>query len=467
MLSPAPTGNEARNPLSVGTLTYTKMTLIGVFFWVLWGDFCFTLMETVIPRLGPLVLKDAKATNLWIGLIMGTIPNIMNAVLCPIISFKSDRYRSKWGRRIPFLLWPTPFIALFLIMTGYAPAIGTWLHGWLGAGGLSQASVILIVTGFCMIGFQFFNMFVGSIYYYLWADVVPEHYMGRFMACFRVVGASAGLLWSYYIFGMAEQHMTAIFTGIAILYFVAFMAMCLRVKEGSYPPPPPQPHGKGIVGGFLTYFHECFRIPYYLWFFAGTTLMSLSTCSRTFEIFLYRDTLHLSLDQIGKIGFWCGLVGMAVMFPIGYISDRFHPLRMVILGSAGMVVTALLCFFFLHDQRTMMIFLALSTPAGTLFATANLPMYAALLPKDRYGQFCSAQAMCNAVGMIVGSAAAGLFMDFMKDYRYVFIWQATFIAVSLIPMTFVYLGWKRHGGMTGYVAPVVDVPTTQKQDGEA
>jgi maltose/moltooligosaccharide transporter len=456
------TGTLVRSEYTVGTLTYTKMTLIGVFFWILWGDFCFTLMETVVPKLVPLTLKDIGASNLWIGLIMGTIPNIMNAVICPIVSFKSDRHRSKWGRRIPFLLWPTPFITLFLVMTGYAPAIGTWLHGWLATGmhltGLSRASVILIVTGFCMIGFTFFNMFVGSVYYYLWADVVPEHFMGRFMACFRMVGGGAGLLWNYYILGMADKHMAGIFVGIGVIYFVAFMMMCLRVKEGEYPPPPPQPHGKGIIGGLMTYFHESFRVPYYVWFFVGTTIMALAGCSRTFEIFLYRDTLHLTLDQIGKVSFWCVLAGMGLMIPIGYLSDRLHPLRVVILGTLGMLVTALLCFFFLHNQKTMIIFLMLSVLPSTFVGTASLPMFAALLPKERYGQFCSAQAIFNSVGQIVGSAAAGLFMDFVHDYRYVFVWQAVFIGASLFPMLIVYRGWQRHGGAKNYVAPGVDIP---------
>jgi len=32
--------------------------------------------------------------------------------------------------------------------------------------------------------------------------------------------------------------MTAIFVGAAALYAVGFIALCLRVKEGEYPPPP-------------------------------------------------------------------------------------------------------------------------------------------------------------------------------------------------------------------------------------
>jgi hypothetical protein len=32
-----------------GTLVYTKMSLAVLFFWLLWGDFCYVLMESGRP----------------------------------------------------------------------------------------------------------------------------------------------------------------------------------------------------------------------------------------------------------------------------------------------------------------------------------------------------------------------------------------------------------------------------------
>ena len=88
-----------------GTLTYTKPALAVLFFWLLWGDFCYMLMEAVTPSIMPLRFKDLGASNKEIGLILGTIPGFIYTVLNPIISFKSDRFRSRWGRRIPFIFF--------------------------------------------------------------------------------------------------------------------------------------------------------------------------------------------------------------------------------------------------------------------------------------------------------------------------------------------------------------------------
>ena len=84
---------------SVGTLRYTGMGLVVVFGWLLWGDFCFTLMEKVMPEIYPLFLLDRLgASNTTANIFMITIPQILVVVLCPAISFRSDRTRSRWGR---------------------------------------------------------------------------------------------------------------------------------------------------------------------------------------------------------------------------------------------------------------------------------------------------------------------------------------------------------------------------------
>jgi hypothetical protein len=170
-------GPSGKNPYQVGTLVYTKMGLVSVFFWLLWADFCFTLLEIVMPTLLPLSLHDAGASDSAIALVVGTIPSILNATICPFVSFWSDRHRGPKGRRIPFLLWPSPFVALFLILTGYSVDIGAWLHRFATAHTslvFSRLSIILGVVIVSVIAFQFFNMFIASVYCYLWADVVPE-----------------------------------------------------------------------------------------------------------------------------------------------------------------------------------------------------------------------------------------------------------------------------------------------------
>ena len=85
---------------------------------------------------------------------------------------------------------------------------------------------------------------------------------------------------------------------------------------------------------------------------------------------------------------------------------------------------------------------------------SNLPMYAALLPRDRYGQFCSAQAMVNAVAMIIANYGAGRFIDLVHNYRFIYLWASVFAVLSTISMIVVYKGWRKNGGSQNYVVPV-------------
>ena len=73
----------------VGTLTYTRLQLIAVCAWMLYGIFCFCLMEALVPSLLPLSLKRFDASNTMIGILVGSIPGVTgpepeSAGGCPI-----------------------------------------------------------------------------------------------------------------------------------------------------------------------------------------------------------------------------------------------------------------------------------------------------------------------------------------------------------------------------------------------
>ena len=51
------------------------------------------------------------------------------------------------------------------------------------------------------------------------------------------------------------------------------------------------------------------------------------------------------------------------------------------------------------------------------------------------------------------NTGGGAFIDMMGDYRYLYLWDAVFTAVSLVFMLLVYRAWKRLGGAAAYVAP--------------
>ncbi len=457
-----------------GTLVYTKAGLFVLFSWMLWGDFCFSLMEAIWPNILPLVLNSHGAPNFLIGLVIATIPQAMNFVLNPIISTASDRFRSKRGRRIPFLLIATPFITFFLILMGFSKELGNLLYSWFGSQhpGLSPSMITVGLICVLIVCFRFFELFVATVFWYLFNDVVPIAFMGRFLGFFRVVGGLAGALFNFFIFKYAESHTSAIFLGGALLYGTAFTLMCLNVKEGEYPPADKLSEKKGLsLAPVKTFFKECFSDRIFRLVFSYSALNGAAAAINIFLIFM-AFSIGLTKDEVGKVAGVAAVIGMLLMFPMGALVDKFHPLRVMMVAQVGFcAVTLLKCIFLFHDfprDVAFWVYAALagiSIPIFTANTVAALPMFMRIFPHERFGQFCAANAMCAAMGAILAGVLAGVYLDTLKGvfanageyyYRFVPVWSFFFMVLAAVATLLIFKEWKRLGGDQHYRPPLED-----------
>lgn len=467
-----------------GTLSYSKAGLITLFLFLLWGDFCFSLMELVVPSILPLKLNTLQAPNWLLGLIVTTIPNLMGAIINPIISFRSDRYRSKWGRRIPFLFGATPFLVLFLTLLGYADPIGRWVHAGVLGGRFSETTVLLTVIGVFMVCFQFFNLFITSVYYYLFNDVVPSVFLGRFMALFKMVGGAAGAAYNFFVLQYADTHMQEIFLLAGLVYLVAFVMMCWKVKEGGYPPPPAyEGNDRGLKAAIKTYASECFTHRFYWLFFLANSCIAMTWVTQVYSLLTATRYMGFDLALIGKVGGISGLIGIALLYPAGAIADRLHPFRVLLVGVAAQVFLGVLGVIFIFMRPSLSLntaiyiwigLSAVSLPLTTLYYAAELPTLMRLLPRARYGQFCSANAMVRSIALIFGGVASGAFVDLATKlhpspeygYRFPSVWNLFFHSCAAVFFFLLYREWKRLGGAKNFVPPQVEVPDDQVADSE-
>ncbi|MDD2710875.1 MAG: PucC family protein [Verrucomicrobiae bacterium] len=461
--------SQNKNLHRCGNLTYTKMGLAALFGWLLWGDFCFTLMEAVVPSILPLKLRSLESSNWLIGAIMSTLPGVFNTTICPWVSFKSDRYRSKWGRRIPFILYTMPFLTLSLILIGYSDSIGVWLHSLcFQDGGVRQAAVVITLLAVFAGCFDLFNMFVGSVYWYLFNDVVPEKFLARFMAYFRLVGVISSAGFNFFIFKYAESHMREIYLGAAVLYFLGFGIMCLKVRERAYPPPPDTGLKPSLWRDIKTFARESYSISYYWTIFLNTVFGAVAACMAPFMIFFYKS-LDMDLDMIGKFTAADGILVAGCLSFIGGFVDRWHPVRvMAYIAPFTIVLTLNPCVWIFVDSPPPTLFFW-STIVCSFFSclllsaqqAAALPRQMELFPQDRFGQFCGAQALVRSGATMIGGVLAGLFIDFAKNlfpsglyaYRFLFLWQTLFMIMAFIFHYRAYRVWKRLGADKGYSPP--------------
>jgi len=466
MISPPPETKAAHKQYHLGSLSYSRSRLISLFSWLLWGDFCANLMETVIPNVIPLRLRNLGCSSTLISIFLTSVPCLVLLFWNPIIATWSDRHRSRWGRRIPFLLGGTPFMVLTLVGLGFSDPLGQLISG-LAGGAFSPGTASIGIIAALLLVFHMCNSFVFWPYNMLINDVVPREVLGRFSMLFRIVSTLAVAAFSFLAFPHAETHYSQIFLGAALLFGVAYPMMCFKVKEGSYPPPEQTPDGWRSHA--TVYFRECFGHPFYWHLFLGTAFITVGGASTPF-ILLMNLSLGLDLKQIGWIAGGAGLLSLPVFFAAGLFVDRWNLVRMFYRGRVIQTVISAGFMVYLVVELSVRQVLVLTVSLNlvlliitAVMLVAMVPMNMMLLPRDRYGQFASALSLVVGAAGVLGGLLMGGFMDAMRwlhdgsdfAYRYAPVWMTVFYALGTYHQYRVYRYVRdTHGdSLAGFVPP--------------
>ena len=439
-----------------GTLIYTFQGLMILFAWLLWGDFAFTIFQAIFTRFIPLYLADLHASNTLIGIMTGSVAGVVNLIFLPGMSRKSDEHRGRWGRRVPFLAVAAPVTAASLILTGYAPEIGGWIHARMisqVAPSISLTAVVLgLVSGF-IVAFHYFNMMLCNAFSWLLRDVVPQVIMARFLSWFRIIATMSSVAFSWYVFPHVITHRKEVCVGIGLFYFVTFLLMCLNVKEGEYPPPPPVENKPGLIKSFGIYFRECLSVRIYRNYFIAYMVSSVADCAIPFWLLFYRNSLGFNMDGLGKIFAYGYILTAVTLLPMGWLCDKFSPFRIAAIGQAGMALVAILSYYFMNSQ-TLLLWTLIMAPIMVAWGLGSAAINMKLFPPQKFGQFFAATNIFGCAIRIVANYLIGIFMDLThSNYRMTYLWFAV-TGLAMIPLIMVERDWKRHGGPDNYVPPL-------------
>lgn len=205
-----------------------------------------------------------------------------------------------------------------------------------------------------------------------------------------------------------------------------------------------------------------------LWkFYAIDALVSASSAANVFLVFWF-TSMGMGLDQFGRVMGIAQVVSTLMLIPAGMLCDRKHPVRIVLLGLVVMAVTTPIGFLFFRGgfskEVTVVLaiaYTAVQIPGSVIFQASILPMFMRLLPRERYGQFSSANAMVRSLTMIAAGTAVGYVFNILKNmfpennyyYRFVPVWTLIFQVVAVTAMISLYRTWQRLGGDEHYVPP--------------
>jgi maltose/moltooligosaccharide transporter len=418
-----------------GTLRYTTPQLALLFFWLLGGDFGWDLKDRAVPPTLQILLRS-HVSDFLVGVIIVTLPRGLSVLVYPIVGYISDRHRSRRGRRLPFIAALIPI-----------SVVAAWGLAW-------SRSVTLLCIFWAL--FEVTNLATNSLFLGLVADVVPKPVAGRFFGLFRVVALAAAILFNLYLLSRVEAHSGAVFIGVGIVYGLCFTLLCCTVKEGKYPPPgPAAAGGRGRVAAAIAFYaRHCFSRRFYVLIFLAVATGNMALVPINTYVYSYAHALGMPLSTLGRSFAIQLFLSLIQAVPIGWLCDKFHPLRIMMLGSVLYGLSALVFFYVTHGAPS---FFAANILCGTFsgfWFTAAAPLGMRLFPRAHFAAFDGAMRLSIALGTMLIGPACGLFLDHAHhDYRYVFLWTAAASAASLALTAAVYCDFRRLGGLANYEAP--------------
>lgn len=440
----------------VNSLTYTSAGLVALFCWLLLGDFAWSMRDRSVGPMAQWYLKNLGVTNLLFGLLVSSFPALVALVLGPIISVKSDRYRSRLGRRIPFLLVTTPIGAFGMLGIAFTPFVARWVHSLVPE--QSETVVAVLCFGVFWAAFEFATIAGQAVFGGLINDVVPKALLGRFYGLFRAVSLIDGIIFNWWIMGKVPTHFTLILSVIAVFYGAAFMWVCFKVREGDYPPPAPKVEGLGVLQGALgstrSYFKECFSNSYYLSVFGMLTMGALCFSPvNTFSI-PYAKSLAMDMEVYGRCLALAFGVSLAISFFLGWLVDLFHPIRMSMVSLACYVVVSLWAWVYALNPQMFAVAFVLHCVFSGCYFTSAASLGLRLFPNQKFAQFASAGGMTLSVCTMAFSPIMGSIIDATgSEFRHTFLAGALLAIGALFASFYAYCKFMRLGGPAGYVAP--------------
>lgn len=458
---------------TVSGLTYTMPKLIMTMGIILVGLFAYAMTISVVPRIMPLKLKELGVSSTLMVFIMSTMGSVLNMTVCPWVSFKSDRYRSKrWGRRVPFILYTLPFLCMsWVIMALYKMEAELLKNIFAPVLQLPPATWAVVVLAIGVFFFKFFYMFVGAVIHYVYNDVIPTQFLTRFMGAVQISNAATTALFNFFVFKHALTHFSEIMLASVVVYTLGMGFMCVTLKEPRFPEPDSNEkrQSKGLRA-VLTFMRESFSHPFYWFEFLATASIGIAGGTSIFVVF-FEQSMGLSLAQIGEKAGWSGLGVMIAAFAIASIGsifiDRWHPLRVsVFMLLFGMIAMVYECKWFFFSPGAQVFWWSSLLVGQVTFllrfrALANMPALMRIFPKSRFGQFCSARSLLSSVLALVFGLVLGGVIDFLKikldmgenAYRCIYFWQAFFYGTAAFCYLMVYRYFRKLGGYSGYSAP--------------
>ncbi|GAA1574679.1 MFS transporter [Actinomadura kijaniata] len=383
----------------------------------MYGGVVSILLPLQIERLDP----ANKVANL--GLVTG-IGAVFATLLNPIGGALSDRSRSRFGRRNPFLLGGAVLALAFLTVMGSASGLAMIIVGWClaqGMGNVYQAAVTAIVP-----------------------DRVPRERRGLASAM-AGAGMNLGILLGVLVAGRFTRSIDVGYVVLGGLLVAAAVALVALTHD-------PRPHelAADVAGrrsspaGDLRSFLSALRHRDFLWVFLGRAMITLGYFSILgYLMYMLKDHIGVprGMDPANAVAVLTMISTVASVLATlvgGPLSDRLDRRKMFVfvssMGCAGSLLLPLLS----PSWTTMMLFMAVNGLFFGVYMAVDTAMVTLVLPSQGdAARDMGVLNIANAGPQIVSPFVASVIINSLGGYSSLYIVAAVLAvagALAILPV---------------------------------
>ncbi len=390
--------------------------------------FCTSISWSLYNQQVPISLLAYIGSIAIVGLIMG-LDNLVGVVIQPIMGNVSDNTRTKWGRRIPYIMIGIPVSAIFFALIAFETNI------------------------YSLLFFMFFFIVAMSFYRSQTVALMPDFIQPQhrskansiinMMSAISLVGAS---LISMFLVDISLQ---LAFIVVSIIMIVGLIVLILTVKEKnaySYQlilkteeeageKVKKEKEKVSLVSSFKDVLEEKDKSTITMLvaiFFISVGWAALNALLSAYGM----NVLGLTRGQAGGLMLFGAITFLLSAFPLAVLAEKYGR-RLFIKIGLFIFAGSLIFGFFVRDLLVIYIMIALIGIAYACIIVNTIVIIWGLAPSERkIGTYTGMYYLFTFSAEIFGPGLVGLLTD-ITGWEYFFLNGAIFLIIALILMFFV------------------------------
>ncbi len=415
-------------------LDYKKTMLIGFGFlatsiaWAVYNAYVPLILNDFLPEqltLIPDTFWLGKATA--IGAIM-TIDNIFGAIFQPVFGSISDKTRTRFGRRMPFIMVGIPICAVAFFFVPFTTVLWALI-------------TILVLFNFVM------SIWRAPVVA-LMPDLTPSRFRSQANGIINFMGG-VGTLIAFLAGGLLFNWggMKYPFALGAIVMVIALVVLKIFIREPMHPVEEPQEtqdtekEKPALTEGQRRRKRKsllAILIAILFWFMGYNAVETFFTLYVT-TTFKNASGVYLSGGDASLMLSVFSLAFLAFAIPAGFIGARVGRKKTILTGLIG-ITTLFLIMFFVSDQSLLYILLILGGLCWAAINVNSLPMVVDMTGFSSLGKYTGYYYLFSFSASIVSPILFGILRDSTQSYQILFIYSAIAFAVAFVSMLFISKG---------------------------